>query len=94
MLGSIIANCSDSPAEILKRDGKWFKVYHGSASFEIQKEYRNNPKYIEGRTRLLEYDGESLEGLITRFHDGIRSCMSYFNAKNLEEFRKNITIVE
>ena len=89
MLGSCIATTTDSPAEIVKQDGKLVKVYHGSASFEIQKEYRNNPKYIEGRVRFLEYEGESLEDLVTRFSDGLRSCMSYFNARNLAEFRRN-----
>ncbi len=91
MLGSCIAATSDSPAELIKQDGKLVKVYHGSASFEVQKEYRNNPKYIEGRVRFLEYEGESLEDLMTRFSDGLRSSMSYFNAKNLDEFRKNAT---
>lgn len=91
MLGTGIANTSDSPAEIIKRDGKLYKVYHGSASFEIQKEYREAPRYIEGRTKILEYDGESLEALITRFGDGLRSCMSYFNARSLDEFRKNVS---
>jgi len=90
MLGSCIATTTDSPAEIVKQDGKLVKVYHGSASFEIQKEYRNNPKYIEGRVRFLEYEGESLEDLVTRFSDGLRSCMSYFNARNLAEFRRNV----
>ncbi|MCK9458405.1 MAG: IMP dehydrogenase [Proteobacteria bacterium] len=91
MLGSCIAATSDSPAELVKQDGKFVKVYHGSASFEIQKEYRNNPKYIEGRVRFLEYEGESLEDLVTRFSDGLRSSMSYFNAKNLDEFRAHAT---
>lgn len=91
MLGSGICNTSDSPAEIINREGKLYKVYHGSASFEIQKDYREKPRYIEGRTRILEYEGESLEGLITRFCDGLRSSMSYFNARTLEEFRKNVS---
>jgi IMP dehydrogenase/GMP reductase len=93
MLGRCIATTTDSPAEIVKQDGKLFKVYHGSASFEVQKEYRNNPKYIEGRTKFLEYEGESLSDLMTRFSDGLRSSMSYFNARNLEEYRKNATFV-
>lgn len=91
MVGSCIAATTDSPAEIVKRDGRLLKVYHGSASFEIQKEYRNNPKYIEGRTKFLDYEGESLSDMMIRFSDGLRSCMSYFNAYTLEEFRKNAT---
>lgn len=89
MLGSTIASVMESPAELVKRDDKLFKVYHGSASFEIQKEYRTTPRYIEGRVRLLEYSGETLESLITRFCDGLRSSMSYFNAKSIEEYQQN-----
>ena len=88
MMGSVIAATIDSPAELIKRDGKFYKVYHGSASFEIQKEYREKPRYIEGQTRLLEYNNERLENVINRFCDGLRSSMSYFNAKTLDEFRR------
>lgn len=89
MLGSIIANTLDSPAEIINKDGQLYKVYHGSASFDIQQQYREIPKYIEGKTRLFPYDGESLDNVISRFCDGLRSSMSYFNAKTLSEFRHN-----
>jgi IMP dehydrogenase len=91
-LGQTIARTEESPAELIKQDGKFYKVYHGSASFETQSIYRNRkPRYIEGRTRLLEYEGESLEALMTRFADGLRSSMSYFNAHNLDEYRKNVS---
>ncbi len=89
MLGGAIAKTTDSPAELIKKDGVFYKVYHGSASFEIQKRTR----YIEGRTRLLDYEGETLESLIARFCDGLRSSMSYFNARNLEEYRNNVSFV-
>ncbi len=91
MLGSAICSTVDSPAEILIREDKQYKIYHGSASFDIQKEYKEKPKYIEGKTRLLEYKGETLEQLLSRYGDGLRSSMSYFNARSLEEYRKNIS---
>ncbi len=95
MIGSLIAATSDSPAEVinLSEIGSkgLYKRYHGSASFEIQKEYRDKPRYIEGRTRLLEYTGQTLEELIVKFIDGLKSSMSYFNARNLDEYRKNIS---
>ena len=93
ILGNTIAATSDSPAEILKKEGKLYKIYHGSASYEIQRHYREKPKYIEGRTRLLEFTGESLEALVNRFCEGLRSSMSYFNAKTLQEFKNNATFV-
>lgn len=93
MLGSTIAATFDSPADLIVKDNKFYKVYHGSASFNIQKAHRNNQKYIEGAKRLLEFNDESLESMFNRFCNGLRSCMSYFNAMNIEEFRRNVNIV-
>jgi len=92
MLGSKISSTIDSPAEIISKDEKKYKVYHGSASFDIQKQYRDKPRYIEGKTRLLEYTGETLEELCNKFCDGLKSSMSYFNSTDLEVFRKNVSV--
>jgi IMP dehydrogenase len=91
MMGSTLAAAIDSPAELIKRDGRFYKVYHGSASFEIQKLYRDKPRYIEGKTTLLDFNNENLEQIIQKYSDGLRSSMSYFNAKDIEEYQKNIT---
>jgi IMP dehydrogenase len=93
MLGSLICSTQDSPAEIVERDGKFFKVMHGSSSYDIQKIYKNKPKYIEGKTVLIPYKEETLEELVNRFMQGLRSSMSYFNAKTLDEYRKNIDYI-
>lgn len=89
MMGSIIASTKESPAKI-HEDGK-HKVYNGSASLEIQKLYKEFPKYIEGTTRLLEYTGMPLEVQLSKYIEGLKSSMSYFNAKKLESYRKNIS---
>ena len=90
MLGSLIAHTKESPAEIINQNGHLYKVYNGSASFNIQKEYRITPKYIEGKTVMLDYDGETIENLVNRLNDGLRSSMSYMGARTLEEYRANI----
>lgn len=92
MMGSVFAVANDSPAELIKRDGRFFKVYHGSASFEIQKTYKEIPKYIEGKTRLLDFENESVEQIVARFSDGLKSSMSYFNSRTINEFQKNAII--
>lgn len=94
MLGSLICQTKDSPGEILVKDGKEYKLYHGSASYENQKIYKDVPKYIEGRTVLLEFKNESLEELLNRFQEGLKSSMSYANALNLEEYRQNIEFIK
>jgi len=91
MMGSVIAVSEDSPAETTKVNGQMVKMYHGSASFSIQKHYKEKPKYIEGRTVGLEYTGENLEEIVTRFSDGLISSMSYFDARTIKEYQNNIT---
>ncbi len=99
MFGQQIADVSESPADLIKipinghGESKLYKVYHGSASFEIQKKYKDTPKYIEGKTRLLEFHNESLSGFVARYNEGLRSCMSYFNSKTLDEFRNKATFI-
>jgi IMP dehydrogenase/GMP reductase len=46
------------------------------------------PFYIEGEERLLPYSGP-LKKTVQRFVNGLRSSMSYMNARNLWEYRKN-----
>lgn len=93
MLGGILAATKESPAEVIQKDNKLYKVYHGSASFEIQREYREKPKYIEGTTRLLEFKNESIIDVINRFMDGFKSSMSYFNSRSISEYRNNIDYI-
>lgn len=65
-------------------------IFRGSASFEVQKEYRE-PRYIEGKEVLLPYSDENLEQILDRFMAGLRSSMSYFNARTLKELRTNVS---
>ena len=89
ILGSLIANTQESPAELLIKGSVPYKLYHGSASYENQRLYKT-PKYIEGKTVLLEYREESLEQLITRFMDGLKSSMSYFDSRTLDDYQESM----
>ncbi len=89
MIGSQIAACKDSPAQ---RTSLGLKIYHGSASYENQLLYKETPKYIEGTTRYLECK-ETIEELFSRYKEGLKSSMSYFNARNLTEYRANLDYV-
>ncbi len=91
MMGSVFAACSNSPAKTYRLDGKLYKVLRGNASYSTQQEHSmTQPTYVEGSERLVPM-GESLEKTMQRFINGIKSCCSYFNAHNLDEFRKNVT---
>lgn len=90
MIGSLIAACTDSCAKMVNVNHDIYKKYRGSSSFEIQNSYKE-PRYIEGTLRLLPQSDENISEMLNRFANGLKSCCSYFNAKNLQELRKNIT---
>ncbi len=94
MFGSLLANTKESPAEKITKGGKRYTQYSGSASEKTQQIYKDVPRYIEGRTTLLEFKDETVKELLNRFSEGLRSSMSYFNARNLAEYRKNIDYVQ
>lgn len=85
MAGSVFAKCSDSAAP-LDPSGV-YKLYRGSASSEIQQHYRAVPKYIEGRSVQLESSEETISEMINRYSEGLRSSMSYFGARDIEQFQ-------
>lgn len=89
MAGKIFASVKESPAKVLNIDGKLKKIYRGAASFSTQIEHNGiKPDYVEGFETIIDYGGE-LKDVIKRFSGGLRSAMSYMNAKNLTEFREN-----
>jgi len=93
MSGSLFAASEESPASIMKINGKLLKTYKGAASFSTQKSVGKKPEYVEGLESLIPYTG-SVEKTIKRFRNGLKSSMSYMNALTLEEYKKNAGWVE
>lgn len=88
MLGSLFAGTKESPGKVILQNGEKFKLYHGSASYASQAEYKDTVTYVEGTEILTKYIG-SAQKTIDRIDAGLRSSLSYMNAKTLEEFREN-----
>jgi IMP dehydrogenase len=92
MIGSLLAGTRESPGEI-QRMGMWpneqlFKKYRGSASAEVKQVHGLEEKNVEGNSKLIPYKGK-VERIINDIRDGVRSSMSYVNAKNITEFHVN-----
>lgn len=92
MIGSLLAGTRESPGEI-QRMGMWpneqlFKKYRGSASAEVKQVHGLEEKNVEGNSKLIPYKGK-VERIINDIRDGVRSSMSYVNAKNIREFHLN-----
>jgi len=84
MIGSLFAQCFES-----EHNG----IIYGMASRRLQDEYYHSVKSIEG----IEVPAEkrvSLEDFINEFTNGIKSGMTYLNARNLTELYTNAEFIE
>ncbi len=93
MCGKILAGTDESPGKIVfdQIAGINMKQYRGAASAEIQNEKRGGLKQntcAEGVQTLLPMVGSAYD-VITEFCGGLRSGMTYCNAKTLQELRNN-----
>jgi len=84
MMGGQFARCIDSAAH---KNSDGTRVYRGAASKEIA---AGKSEYIEGQQSNLAPSGTINEMLI-RYRNGLRSGMSYMNCTNLEDFRGILT---
>ena len=92
MLGSMLAGCLETPGEI--KGG--MKKYRGMASKDAQVSWRGNMQQgmaAEGESRMIAIKG-SVEHVVGELAGGVRSGMTYLNAKNLEEISKNALFME
>ena len=100
MLGSMLAGTDETPGMIVTKNGENFKFYRGMAS--INAFYDKGEKtgvtseigeYTpEGTEMLVPYKGTVIK-IINNLIGGLRSAMTYLNAKNLDEFKKNASFV-
>lgn len=94
MVGGIFAGTEEAPGNVINDNGHLVKLYRGAASFGVQSEHNDKePDYIEGRESFISYKGKVAK-VIKRFKNGLASCMSYMNARTLEEFRSNSFFIE
>jgi IMP dehydrogenase/GMP reductase len=91
MVGNAFAGTDEAPGQVLKgRDGKKVKLLRGAASYSVQE---GKSEYNEGAETFADYQG-SVEKVIKRYAAGLRSSMSYMNSRTLEEYRKNVKVIE
>ncbi len=90
MAGSIFVTTKESASEVITLNGVRYKSFSGSASFENQLLYKNNPRYIEGKTVLVKYEELALADLIKKYKEGLQSSMSYANSKDFESYRESV----
>jgi IMP dehydrogenase len=91
--GSIFAGTSESPGNVINIDGELLKLYRGAASFGVQVESLDHePDYVEGRESMVKYKPGGVSKVVKRFRNGLRSAMSYMDARTIKEFRENVSV--
>ncbi len=101
--GNIFAGTDETPGIIITMDGKRYKRYMGSASYDSNHERKENTDgrkftqkldvFVEGVANLVDYKGpvrEVIRGMI----NGLRSGMSYCGARDIQEMQKNAEFIQ
>ena len=101
--GSFFAGTKEAPGMIILKDGKRYKKYHGSASYESNHNRQELKQgkifkkrldlFVEGVSNLVNYKGpvsEVIKGLVK----GLKSGISYCGARNIAEMQANAEFIE
>lgn len=100
--GSFFAGTDEAPGMVITKDGKRYKRYMGSASYDSNHERKEKLEgravkerietFVEGVSTLVDYKGP-VEDVIKGICNGIRSGLSYCGARNIAEMQKNAKFI-
>jgi IMP dehydrogenase len=101
--GTLFAGTDESPGFIIMKDGKRYKKYAGSASYDsnhIRKEHEVGKHikekmdiFVEGIATLVDYKG-AVEDVVKGLKKGLQSAISYCGATNIKEMQENAEFVQ
>ncbi|CAM2743200.1 GMP reductase [Fructilactobacillus fructivorans] len=83
MIGSMFAGHQESPGQKVKKDGKEYKEYFGSASQFQKGAYKN----VEGKKLLVPFKG-SIYNTLREMQEDLQSSISYAGGKDIDAIRK------
>ena len=100
--GTLFAGTDEAPGLIIMKDGKRYKKYAGSASYESNHERKERLEgkrvkekldiFVEGVAILLDYKG-AVEDVIKSILKGVQSGLSYCGARNVKEMQANAEFI-
>jgi len=101
MVGSLLAGTDESPGSIVTKENRNYKLYRGMASISAYADKTSKLNEIvdiegytpEGTEMLVEYKGSAVK-IVNNLVNGLRSAMTYLNARNLKEFREHANFVK
>ncbi|MBT4651396.1 IMP dehydrogenase [Candidatus Woesearchaeota archaeon] len=100
--GSFFAGTDESPGMVIMKDGRRYKQYFGSASYQSSHLRKENERgklvkerldvFVEGVSNLVDYKGpvsEVINGLVR----GLSSGVSYCGARNIKEMQEKAEFI-
>ncbi len=101
--GSLFAGTDEAPGIIIIKEGRRYKRYMGSASYDSSHERKENMEkvkvkdkldiFIEGVSILVDYKG-SVQEVIRGLIKGLKSGISYCGAHNVREMQQNAEFIK
>lgn len=101
--GSFFAGTDEAPGMIIMKDGKRYKKYAGSASYDsnhIRKEHELGKHlkdkidiFVEGIATLVDYKG-AVEDVVKGLRKGLQSAISYCGASSIKEMQDNAEFIQ
>tara|TARA_B100001057_G_scaffold463386_1_gene517331 strand:- start:1219 stop:2295 length:1077 start_codon:yes stop_codon:yes gene_type:complete len=104
MIGSLFAGTDEAPGKIIKKNGKYFKIFRGmgsvgamnkgSADRYFQSKQKDVSKYVpEGVEGFAKYKG-GVGSIIYKLVGGLRSSMGYLGSKQIKNLRNKPKFVK
>ena len=101
--GNLFAGTDEAPGMIIMKDGKRYKRYMGSASYQSNHERKESylgrkvkerlDIFVEGVSSLVDYKGR-VEDVIRSLVKGLQSGMSYCGSRNIKEMQQNAEFIQ
>jgi IMP dehydrogenase len=92
MIGGMLAGTQPTPAEVVTRDGKQFKVFRGMASREAHEDFMGTMpdwKTAEGVATYVPYRNDQ-EEVLAGIIGGLRSGLTYGGASTIKELQRKL----
>lgn len=100
--GSFFAGTTEAPGMVIMKDGKRYKKYIGSASYEsshVRRELQTKSRiqeridvFVEGVSSLVDFKGP-VEEVIVGLTKGVQSGLSYCGANTIAEMQANAEFI-
>jgi IMP dehydrogenase/GMP reductase len=90
MLGSELSKTKEAPGWTLSPSGKpESKLYRGQASKSFQESMFGKSSHVEGASKEISWEGDTVESVIQTYENGVQSAISYLGLNDILNISPN-----